>query len=159
MDLLRGKRVSKARTTLILYSHQVLHEGKINANNQIFAIVYAIVNVEIKIIESGFSPLPYESWELEAAWMKFYVKYAKGTYLVASYAYEELNKIFVKVTQRSMDNIYNNTYEVFNAKLFTTKIRCYIMRTINGVEFGGRLEPWCPMQQSILDKENIQSNK
>lgn len=70
-----------------------------------------------------------------------------------------------------MDNICNNTCEVFNSKILryrskpiltmAKEIRCYVMRTMSGnkLKLVGRLGPLCPMQQSRLEKQKIESNK
>lgn len=70
-----------------------------------------------------------------------------------------------------VDNITNNTCEVFNSKILNYRgkpiltmaeeVRCYVMRTMsaNKLKLAGRLGPLCPMQQSRLEKEKLESNK
>ena len=69
-----------------------------------------------------------------------------------------------------MDNICNNTCEVFNSKIVTYRtkpiltmleeIRCYAMRSMSGhkLKLAARSGPLCPMQQSKLDREKKLSN-
>lgn len=70
-----------------------------------------------------------------------------------------------------IDNICNNPCEVFNAKIvkyrgkpiitMLEEVRCYIMRTIsnNKLKLASRGGILCPIQQSRLEKEKIESNK
>lgn len=93
-------------------------------------------------------------------------------------AWEYLNKWPVTSWTKShfsewpkVDNITNNTCEVFNAKILkfrahpiltmAEEIRCYIMKTMatNKLKLESRPGPLCPMQQSRLDKEKLESNK
>lgn len=69
-----------------------------------------------------------------------------------------------------VDNICNNTCEVFNSKIVTYRtkpiltmleeIRCYAMRSMSGhkLKLAARSGPLCPMQQSKLDREKKLSN-
>ncbi|KAL5190334.1 hypothetical protein HKD37_04G009796 [Glycine soja] len=64
-----------------------------------------------------------------------------------------------------VDNICNNTCEVFNSKIVTYRtkpiltmleeFRCYIMRSMSDhkLKLAARSGPLCPMQQSRLDRE------
>ncbi|XP_039687906.1 uncharacterized protein [Medicago truncatula] len=93
-------------------------------------------------------------------------------------AWEYLNKWIVTSWRKShfsewpkVDNITNNTCKVFNAKILkfrahpiltmAKEIRCYIMKTMatNKLKLESRAGALCPMQQSRLDKEKLESNK
>lgn len=69
-----------------------------------------------------------------------------------------------------VDNITNNNCEIFNAKIINYRekplltmgeeVRSYIMRTMTTrkLKLADRVGPLCPVQQSRLEKEIVQSN-
>lgn len=98
------------------------------------------------------------------------VKCQKAWEYLAKWPTESWTKAYFSEWPK-VDNICNNTCEVFNAKIvkFRSKpiltmaeeIRCYIMKTMstNKMKLAGRTGPLVPMQQSRLDREKLESNK